>query len=127
MIKIKRVFDEAEVSDGLRILVDGLWPRGISKEQASIDIWMKEIAPSEKLRKWYGHDKDKWEEFRQKYIYELCNNPKIEELLEIVLEKDVTLVFASKDIEKNNAVVLRNMLEDRVKFLECCRSLRDLF
>ena len=112
MIKIKRVYDGPSREDGFRILVDRLWPRGISKEKAKIDLWMKEIAPSDKLRKWFSHDIKKWEEFRKKYKNEL--NSKKELINKIKLfEKQkhtMTLLFSARDIKYNNAQVLYEVL-----------------
>jgi uncharacterized protein YeaO (DUF488 family) len=112
MIRLKRAYEEHAPADGYRILVDRLWPRGLSKEKASIDLWLKDIAPSGGLRKWFGHDPEKWAEFRKRYLKELAAK---EELLEIIREKSnkgkVTLVFGAADVEHNNAVVLKEHLE----------------
>ncbi len=111
-IKIKRVYKPAEVSDGFRILVDRLWPRGIKKAGNHFDVWMKEIAPSNELRKWFNHEPEKWEEFKSKYISELEHLPALEELLTHVRKhKTTTFVFAAKDEEHNQAVVLKEFLE----------------
>ena len=111
MIKLKRVYDPPSNQDGFRVLVDRLWPRGLSKDKAKVDYWMKEIAPSDELRKWYGHDPDKWEEFRS--CYELEIDSRIESI-QFLMEKgnrgNLTLLFAAKDILHNNAVVLRDYL-----------------
>ena len=114
MIKLKRVYDKASPDDGLRILVERLWPRGIKKENAKIDLWLKEVAPSNELRKWFSHDPLKWLEFKEKYYEELNKNREaIEKLLEIVNnKKDVTLIYSSKDKEHNNAVALKEYLEN---------------
>jgi uncharacterized protein YeaO (DUF488 family) len=113
MIKIKRAYQPVEKEDGLRILVDRLWPRGVSKEKAELDIWLKDIAPSNELRKWYAHDPERWQEFREGYLEEL-NNKKT--LLSYIrdLEKEngiVTLIYAAKDEEHSNAVVLLDKLQ----------------
>lgn len=109
---VKRVYNNPAKKDGLRILVDRLWPRGLSKEKARIDYWPKDIAPSNELRKWYGHDPDKWKEFRQRYFRELDENAgAVSELLETIGNKPATLVFGSKEIEFNNAVALKEYLE----------------
>jgi len=113
LFKIKRVYDEPSAEDGYRILIDRLWPRGMSKEKAKLDFWMKDIAPSDKLRQWYGHDPEKWEVFKKKYAKELSTK---DELLNqiILIEKEkgtVTLVYSSKEKELNNAVALKAMLE----------------
>lgn len=109
---VKRVYNNPAKKDGLRILVDRLWPRGLSKEKARIDYWPKDIAPSNELRKWYGHDPDKWKEFRQRYFRELDENAgAVSELLETIGNKPATLVFGSKEVEFNNAVALKEYLE----------------
>ncbi|HLO25570.1 MAG TPA: DUF488 domain-containing protein [Geobacteraceae bacterium] len=111
MIKIKRIYDPPAPGDGRRILVDRLWPRGLSKDEARLDEWLKEIAPSDDLRKWFGHDPDRWEEFRKRYREELNSNGELLKLLRTEGGKGtVTLLFAAKDAEHNNAVVLKEML-----------------
>ncbi|MEM3329920.1 MAG: DUF488 domain-containing protein [Saccharolobus sp.] len=113
MIKVKRVYEPINKDDGIRVLVDRLWPRGISKDK--IDIWLKDIAPSEDLRKWFNHDASKWEEFKRKYFEELDKNPKIEILLQLIRKgNNVTLVYASKS-PYNNAVALKEYLEKLLK------------
>jgi uncharacterized protein YeaO (DUF488 family) len=114
MIKIKRVYDPVSRGDGKRILVDRLWPRGLRKENAKIDEWLKEIAPSNQLRKWFGHDPAKWPEFRKRYAAELAKNSELLEELGIEAGKGiVTLLFAAKDAAHNNAVVLKELIEHR--------------
>jgi uncharacterized protein YeaO (DUF488 family) len=112
MIKIKRIYDPVSPKDGKRILVDRLWPRGIKKDEAKIDKWLKDIAPSNELRQWFSHDPSKWEEFKKRYKKELKNKS---EMLETIREKakisTITLLFAAKDMEHNNAVVLKEKLE----------------
>lgn len=115
MIKIKRVYDEVERDDGIRILVDRLWPRGLKKDSVKIDKWFKDVAPSDSLRKWFNHEPDKWEEFRRRYLEELRGNPATKELVEIARDHDVTLLFSARDRERNNAVVLREFLEQEMK------------
>jgi uncharacterized protein YeaO (DUF488 family) len=110
-LQIKRVYDPPESSDGFRVLVDRLWPRGLSRKPSRIDLWLKESAPSPALRTWFSHDTKKWEEFRARYKEELRNNPGPVILLKkLQAEKPVTLLFASSDISHNNAVVLREFL-----------------
>jgi uncharacterized protein YeaO (DUF488 family) len=111
-LKIKRAYDETSKSDGFRVLVDRIWPRGVSKEDAKIDLWLKEIAPSTELRKWFGHDPEKWSEFQKKFKAEIHDNNAVwNQLKEIVKgHSTVTLVYAAKDEEHNNAVVLAKML-----------------
>ncbi len=112
MIKIKRVTDPAEPSDGRRVLVDRLWPRGLTKASVKMDLWLKEIAPSTALRQWYSHDPAKWDEFRERYRAELDQNrANVDKLLVALKEGDLTLLFGSKEREKNNAAALKDYLE----------------
>jgi uncharacterized protein YeaO (DUF488 family) len=112
VINLKRVYAPAKRADGFRILVDGLWPRGISKSSARIDLWLKEIAPSASLRKWFGHEPEKWNVFRTRYFRELQKNPEAVARLENATRNGtVTLLFAAKDGEHNNAVALKEYLE----------------
>src|SRR5690554_7367006 len=110
-IRIKRAYEDAARSDGPRILVDRIWPRGVAKEDAELEAWLKGLAPSTDLRKWFGHDPEKWEEFRQRYLKELKKTEAADDLKElqsIVKEhKRITLVFAAKDTEHNNAAADR--------------------
>jgi len=110
-LKIKRVYEKPEKEDGMRILVDRLWPRGLTKEKASIDLWLKEIAPTTELRKWFGHDPGKWKEFQKRYQKELSNNKEQASILFEQLKKGVvTLVYGAKDEEHNEALVLKEWL-----------------
>lgn len=113
MIKIKRAYQEPEDEDGFRILVDRLWPRGISKEKAKLDLWLKDVAPSNELRKWFGHDPEKWPEFQEKYNEELKSmKTSLSKIKDLEKENNtVTLVYGAKDQEHNNAVVLRDKLK----------------
>ena len=113
-IKTKRVYDKYENSDGVRILVDRLWPRGIKKEEARIDEWLKDIAPSDSLRKWYSHDPEKWSEFKKKYYSELKDKKEVLQNLMKKGEKDITLVYSSKELRYNNANALKEYLEKNV-------------
>lgn len=107
-IKIKRVYEQPSKDDGRRILVDRLWPRGLSKEKAGVDLWLKEIAPSTELRNWFGHDPGRWEGFKERYLVELKGNKEQTRLLKQELDKGiVTLVYATKDEEHNQAVVIQ--------------------
>ncbi|MDE2260396.1 MAG: DUF488 domain-containing protein [Betaproteobacteria bacterium] len=107
-IRIKRVYEQPDRHDGRRILVDRLWPRGLTKEKACVDLWLKEIAPSTKLRKWFGHDPGRWEEFKKRYLAELKGNSEQIQLLKQALAKDtVTLVYGAKDEEHNEAIVIQ--------------------
>jgi uncharacterized protein YeaO (DUF488 family) len=110
------IYDSVTEDDGYRVLIDRLWPRGFSKEDAKVDLWMKEIAPSTELRKWFHHDPDKWMEFQQRYKDELVNKKElIDQLLKLEKEKKViTLLFSAKDREKNQAMVLIEVLRDKV-------------
>lgn len=111
-IKLKRVYEPPEKGDGARILVDRLWPRGVSKTSAQIDLWIKEIAPSDTLRKWFGHDPSKWAEFRKRYVRELARQPEaVAELKPFVSQGTVTFVYGAKDERHNNAVALKEYLE----------------
>ena len=107
-IRIKRVYERPDKHDGRRILVDRLWPRGLTKEKANVDLWLKDIAPSTELRKWFGHDPGRWEEFKKRYLAELKGNSEQIRLLKQELEKGVvTLVYGAKDEEHNEAVVIQ--------------------
>jgi uncharacterized protein YeaO (DUF488 family) len=111
MVNVKRVYEPPSRKDGTRILVERLWPRGISKERAAIDLWMKQVAPSAELRRWYGHDLSKWEEFRKRYWEELKRNKEAVALLKQQIRMGtVTFVYAARDVEHNSTVVLRQFL-----------------
>jgi uncharacterized protein YeaO (DUF488 family) len=115
-IKIKRSYDSTSDDDGYRILVDRLWPRGISKKKAKIDFWPKELAPSTELRRWYGHDPEKWSEFKSRYFAELDGNPElVNELLEYVRKGTVTFIYSSKEQRLNNAVALKKYVESSTR------------
>ena len=107
---LKRAYEPAADADGLRILVDRLWPRGLDKRHAAIDEGLKEVAPSPGLRKWFGHDPARWEEFRRRYGAELANNPAIDRLRELERGYRMTLVYAARDTEHIHALVLRDFL-----------------
>ncbi len=112
MFKIKRVYEPAEATDGKRILVDRLWPRGLSKERAKVDEWLREVSPSAELRKWFGHDPAKWDEFRRRYAAELKGKEDVLDGLRAVARKGtVTLLYGAKDEEHNQAVALLGILE----------------
>lgn len=118
-IKIKRAYDPVEESDGERILVDRLWPRGISKEKISIKFWAKEIAPSQDLRKWFNHEEEKYPEFRTRYRKELEENETAADFIQEVTTAlsdgcDVTLLYGAKDREHNNSVVLKEWLSEKL-------------
>lgn len=112
MIRLKRVYDPPEAEDGFRVLVERLWPRGMRKERAMIDLWIRDAGASPELRKWFAHDPAKWDEFQDKYFHELSKKPEIvRQLVELMKEKPViTFLFAAKDTEHNNAVALKKFL-----------------
>jgi uncharacterized protein YeaO (DUF488 family) len=115
MIRVKRVYEPSEESDGVRFLVDHLWPRGLKKEALHVERWIKLVSPSNKLRSWFGHEPVKWKEFQRRYFEELDEQSDTwEALLEAAREKDITLVFSARDIEHNNAVALRSYLEKKL-------------
>ncbi|MEO6805385.1 MAG: DUF488 domain-containing protein [Edaphobacter sp.] len=110
-IKLKRVYEEPSQEDGTRILVDRLWPRGLTKEKARVDLWLKEVAPSSELRKWFAHDPAKWPEFRARYKAELKHNgPQVALLKQAAGRGHTTLIYGAKDTEHNEAVVLQDLL-----------------
>lgn len=115
-IHIKRIYENADPSDGKRILVDRLWSRGISKENAHLDLWLKEVAPSTELRKWFHTaTPDHWEEFKRRYLNELETNSAVEELQYIAVKHTVTLLYSAKDVEHNHAIILRDYLLEKEK------------
>jgi uncharacterized protein YeaO (DUF488 family) len=108
-VKIKRVYEAPEKEDGMRILVDRLWPRGLTKEKAKVDLWLKDIAPSTVLRKWFGHDPQKWEEFKKRYLNELKENKEpVSILREQIKQGMTTLVYGAKDEVQNEALIILN-------------------
>ena len=114
MLKIKRVYEGAEDSDGVRFLVERLWPRGIKKEQLKMKSWLKEAAPSPALRQWFAHDPAKWREFQQRYRAELQAHPDAwKPILEAAREQDVTLLYSARDTEHNSASVLKSFLDEQ--------------
>ena len=116
-IAIKRAYEAASAKDGYRVLVDALWPRGMTKGQLKIDAWMRGIAPSASLRKWYGHDPEKWEEFRKKYRGEISRPPRkalLDELVDRACKGQVTLVFGARDAERSNATVLAEVIRSEL-------------
>ena len=118
MIRIKRVYEPVDPDDGTRVLVDRLWPRGISKEQVRLDIWQKDIAPSSELRKWFNHDPARWDEFRRRYFAELDKNSDAwKPLFKLAHSGNVTLLYSARDSEHNNAAVLKAYLESKLKEL----------
>ena len=111
MVRIKRVYEPASVADGRRILVERLWPRGLTKQKARVNLWLKDIAPSPGLRMWFGHDPKKWAAFQRRYTAELkANGQALQRLRAVAAAGNVTLVFATRDEQHNSAVVLRHLL-----------------
>ena len=116
MLKTKRAYEPAETSDGTRFLVDRLWPRGIKKEKLKMEAWLKDVAPSPELRKWFAHDPEKWNEFQKRYRAELRANPEAwKPILEAAKKGDVTLLYSARDMEHNSAVLLKAFLEEQIK------------
>lgn len=113
MIHVKRVYESASSEDGYRVLVDRLWPRGVSKERAALDEWLKDVAPSDKLRTWYGHDPKRFDQFKKKYIHELDQNPATKQLFDLVkAHSTLTLLYGAKS-PLNQAAVLKEYLEKK--------------
>jgi len=112
MIKTRRIYDKPDKDDGFRILVDRIWPRGLKKNHVKIDLWQKDIAPSDSLRKWFNHDQRKWDEFKARYYYELKDK---QEIVKLFLEKSeqetITLLYSSKEEKYNNAIALKEYLQ----------------
>jgi len=116
-VAMKRAYEKPRPDDGYRVLVDGLWPRGLTKEKVKVAEWLKEIAPSASLRKWYGHKPEKWEEFRKRFREELSNPPRkvlLGQLVERARHEKVTLVFGARDAERSNAAVIAEMIRERL-------------
>ncbi len=115
-LRLKRAYEPAEAEDGTRVLIDRLWPRGVSKDQAAIDLWLKDLAPSTALRKWFGHDPARWAEFQRHYAEELQQHPEpFGQLHDLAQKGRVTLVYAARDEAHNDAVVLHRLLLERGK------------
>jgi len=113
-VKLKRVYEEPSLADGARVLVDRLWPRGLTKQDVSADLWLRDAAPSSGLRRWYGHDPRRWTRFSRKYRVELARQPEIVELLDDLRRRaPVTLIFGARDAAHSHALVLREVLEER--------------
>jgi uncharacterized protein YeaO (DUF488 family) len=115
-IRVKRIYESPEPADGHRLLVDRLWPRGISKESASLDAWMREVAPSSELRRWFGHDASRWREVKRRYGVELdIHQDLVAEILSLARERPVTLIYSARDSNHNQAVALEEYLSAKVK------------
>ena len=112
LVSVKRIYDKPSITDGKRILVDRLWPRGVKRSTSNVDMWFKEIAPSDDLRQWFHENPDKWVEFKKKYKKELDGSKHFVEMVHIVRTNDVTMLYASKDDKHNNAVALEEFLSD---------------
>jgi len=116
LLKTKRVYEPSTPSDSTRFLVDRLWPRGIKKEELKMKAWLKDVAPSPELRKWFAHDPDKWTEFKKRYRAELKSNPDSwHPILEAAEQGDVTLLYSARDTEHNSAVLLKAFLEEQIE------------
>ncbi|MGB6528943.1 MAG: DUF488 domain-containing protein [Candidatus Nitrosopolaris sp.] len=116
MIKIERIYNNPKGNNNFRILVDRLWPRGLSKDKVKVDLWQKDIAPSNSLRKWFGHDDEKWNEFKRRYFKELDKNAdSVNQILDKVKEGSITLLYGSKEEKFNNAVALKEYLEEKIE------------
>lgn len=114
-VNVKRIYEKASIIDGRRVLVDSLWPRGVKRSTANIDVWMRDIAPTKKLRMWFAHDDKKWKTFKQRYLKELMKNKKMNDLVSMAKKSDITLLYASSNMKHNNAVVLSNILSKKLK------------
>lgn len=115
MLKTKRVYENATSRDGTRFLVDRLWPRGIKKEELKMKAWLKDVAPSPDLRKWFAHDLAKWQEFQRRYRAELVSNPHSwKPILEAAKQGDVTLLYSARDMEHNSALLLKEFIEEQM-------------
>lgn len=116
MIRLKRIYEQPSDQDGFRVLVDRLWPRGLRKDEVRIDLWLKEIAPRDELRKLFSHNPEKWEEFRKRYLEELeLKEEYVQKLIDKAKETDLTLLYAAKNEDFNNAVVLKEYLNSKLK------------
>lgn len=119
MIKLKRIYERPEVTDGLRILVDRLWPRGVRRSTANVDIWIREVGPSDDLRKWFAHEPGKFQMFKKRYLRELRENGAFKKLLDLAITNDtLTLLFSASDTQHNNAVVLWGALQHELRKAE---------
>lgn len=115
LIGLKLIFDKPSITDGKRVFIERLWPRGVKRSTANIDLWMKDIAPSDELRQWFVFNSDKWGEFKKRYIKELSSNKHLLELVAMIKATDITLLYSSKDHDHNGAVVLEEVLRKKLK------------
>ena len=113
-IRVKRIYEPADADDGTRILVDGMWPRGVSKEGAALHEWRKDVAPSQELRQWFGHRVERWDEFCDRYRAELATNRGVDELAVVARQGRLTLLFSARDHEHNQAVLLAEVVAERL-------------
>ena len=111
-VAVKRIYEEPSPDDGQRILVDRVWPRGVARADAALDHWLPEVGPSDGLRRWFGHDADRWDEFRRRYRVELADNPAWAELIDLVADRRSTLLFGARDVAHNQAVALATFLAE---------------
>jgi uncharacterized protein YeaO (DUF488 family) len=114
LMGVKRIYDKRDLTDGKRVFVERLWPRGVKKSTQGIDVWFKDVAPSTELRKWFSHDPAKWASFKKRYDEELAANGKVAELIAMVKSQDITLVYSTKDTEHNGAIVLADFIKKRL-------------
>ncbi len=121
-IRVKRIYEPSEPADGYRLLVDRLWPRGVSRESASLDAWMREVAPSSELRRWFGHDASRWQEFKRRYAVELgTRQDLVAEILSLARDRPVTLLYSARDPEHNQAVALAEYLAAKAEVTPIAR------
>lgn len=113
IVGLKRIYERPGITDGKRVLVDRLWPRGVKRSTSNVDIWLKDVAPSDELRQWFAHEPDKWVEFKSRYKKELNGSKAFMELLALIRANDVTILYAAKDTEHNNAVALIGFLKEK--------------
>jgi uncharacterized protein YeaO (DUF488 family) len=112
-VRLKRVYEQPAAADGMRVLVDRLWPRGLSRQKVAADLWLRDIAPSHELRRWYGHDARRWDRFCRKYRRELAGQPEVLELLDDLRRRTpVTLIFGARDVARSHAAILRELLDE---------------
>jgi len=114
LMGVKRIYDKRDLTDGKRVFVERLWPRGVKKSTQGMDVWMKEVAPSTELRKWFSHDPAKWDKFKRRYGEELAANGKVADLIALVKTQDITLVYSTKDAKHNGAIVLADYIKKRL-------------
>ncbi|MER3438407.1 MAG: hypothetical protein C4346_12940 [Chloroflexota bacterium] len=115
-VRLRRIYDPPAADEGLRILVDRIWPRGVSKERAHVDLWLRDVAPSDDLRRWFGHDPERWEEFQERYRQELEADPaRLAPLLEAIQRGPVTLLYSARDEHHNQAVALKAIVEEHLR------------